>query len=61
MSGCPLTKAVDQGIDAYCKGLPRVACPYEPDTLEYRDWLCGWDEAEEIDAEEDLTETRSPH
>ena len=52
MSGCPITKPVEQGIDAYCKGVPRSACPYAPGTPEHRDWLCGWDEAAEIDREE---------
>ena len=52
MSGCPITKPVDEGIDAYCKGVPRSACPYAPGTPQHRDWLCGWDEAEEIDRDE---------
>ena len=46
------TKAVDEGVDAYCAGIPRQACPYEPGTAEYRDWTRGWDEAEEADFEE---------
>ena len=52
MSGCPTTKPVDEGIDAYCRGVPRSDCPYAPGTPEHRDWLCGWDEAEALDFEE---------
>jgi len=52
MSGCPNTKPVDEGIDAYCQGVPRSACPYAPGTPEHRDWLYGWDEAEALDFEE---------
>jgi ribosome modulation factor len=46
------SKALDEGIDAYCLGVPRGACPYRPSTKEYYDWLIGWDEAEELDFEE---------
>ena len=42
MSGCPTTKPVDEGIDAFCQGIPRAACPYAPGTPKHRDWLCGW-------------------
>jgi hypothetical protein len=42
----PVTKAVDQGIDACCQGVLRSACPYAPGTREHRDWLRGWDEVE---------------
>jgi ribosome modulation factor len=52
MSGCPITNAVQEGVDAYCSGVARDGCPYDPGTIEHRDWLCGWDEAAEIDREE---------
>ncbi|MFI0849307.1 Rmf/CrpP family protein [Mesorhizobium sp. IMUNJ 23232] len=43
---------IDEGTDAYCARTPRSACPYEPNTNEHRDWLRGWDGAEEIDLED---------
>ena len=46
------SKAVDEGIDAYCTDVPRGDCPYRPWVKEYYDWLSGWDEAEAIDFEE---------
>jgi ribosome modulation factor len=46
------SKTIDEGIDAYCAGIPRSACPYKPDTPEHTDWLSGWDEAEAIDFEQ---------
>ena len=52
MSDCPVTTAVDEGIDAYCARVSRDACPYRPGTPEHRDWLCGWDDAEAIDFEQ---------
>ena len=45
-------KTVDEGVDAFCSGVSRNACPYGPDTLERVDWLRGWDEAEAIDFED---------
>jgi ribosome modulation factor len=53
------SKAVDEGVDAFCAGLPRNACPYEPGTPERSDWLRGWDEAEEIDFEDAVLRTQS--
>ena len=47
------SKAVEEGIDAYCLGVPRHACPYPPSTKAYYDWLVGWDEAEAIEFEEE--------
>ena len=44
-------ETVDEGIDAYCQGVGRSACPYALGTPEHCDWLRGWDEAEEIDFE----------
>jgi ribosome modulation factor len=49
------SKAVDEGIDAYCCGVSRNACPYKPGTPERDDWLHGWDEAEAIDFEDRKT------
>ena len=46
------TKAVDEGVDAFCAGLCRHACPYDPGTVEHLDWMRGWDEAEAADFEE---------
>ena len=42
----------DEGLDAYCVGASRSACPYLPETPERQDWLRGWDEAEAIDFED---------
>jgi ribosome modulation factor len=44
--------AVDEGVDAYCEGIPRDACPYDAGTQDHFDWLRGWDKAEELDFEE---------
>ena len=46
------TRQVEEGIDAYCVGVGRNACPYERGTPEHADWLRGWDEAEELDFDE---------
>jgi hypothetical protein len=46
------TKAVDEGVDAFCAGIPRNACAYEPGAAEHLDWMRGWDEAEAVDFEE---------
>ena len=46
------SEAIDEGIDAYCTGVPRGACPYRPSIKAYYDWLTGWDEAEAIDFED---------
>jgi len=46
------THQVEEGIDAYCVGVGRNACPYERGTPEHADWLRGWDEAEELDFDE---------
>jgi len=46
------SKAVDEGVDAYCAGIPRNACPYQSGTQDHIDWLGGWDKAEELDFEE---------
>lgn len=46
------SKAVEDGVDAYCLGVSRNACPYAPESGEHCDWLRGWDEAEEMDFEE---------
>ena len=46
------TRAVDEGVDAYCASIPRRACPYELGTAGYLDWMRGWDEAEAADFEE---------
>ena len=42
----------EEGIDAYCLGIPRFSCPYRPDTTEYRDWMRGWDDAERLDRQD---------
>ena len=44
--------AIDEGIDAYCMGVGRSACPHKPGSQRHRDWLLGWDEAEAIDFEQ---------
>jgi ribosome modulation factor len=46
------SRAVEEGVDAYCVGLPRHACPYAAGSAEYLDWMRGWDEAREIDLEQ---------
>jgi len=46
------TKALEKGLEAYWTGVSRDACPYPPWTMEYYDWLAGWDDAERIDWEE---------
>ena len=53
---CMDTKALEEVIAAYRTGVSRDACPYPPWTMEYYDWLGGWDDAERIDWEkaEDL-------
>jgi ribosome modulation factor len=43
---------VDEGVDAYCAGIPRAHCPYPAGSSEHDDWLHGWDEASRIDQEE---------
>ena len=45
------TRTVEEGVDAYCAGIPRNACPYQPETQDRIDWVRGWDEAEELDLE----------
>jgi ribosome modulation factor len=47
----------DEGLDAYCVGASRNACPYLPETPEHDDWLRGWDEAEALDFED----RKDPH
>jgi ribosome modulation factor len=44
--------AFAEGIEAYSNGLPRFACPYAPDTSEYREWMRGWDEVAWLDIED---------
>jgi ribosome modulation factor len=46
------TKAIEEGIDAYCQGVRREACPYPAATREHHDWLMGWEEAAKIDRED---------
>ncbi|MFI0844475.1 Rmf/CrpP family protein [Mesorhizobium sp. IMUNJ 23232] len=41
-------------MDAYCRGLPRSACPYAVDTDARRDWTRGWDESETVDFEDSV-------
>src|SRR5262245_11182158 len=48
----PDSPAFGEGLDAYCRGVPRAACPYAPGAPQHDDWLRGWDEAEAIDFEE---------
>ncbi|MFI0849142.1 Rmf/CrpP family protein [Mesorhizobium sp. IMUNJ 23232] len=48
----PPRDIVDEGVDAYCLGLLRPWCPYDEGTQAHRDWLRGWDQAEEIDIED---------
>jgi hypothetical protein len=43
--------AFDEGGDAYCRGIARSDCLYEPGTRGYGDWLQGWEDAERIDRE----------
>jgi hypothetical protein len=45
-------KAVEEGADAYWRGVPRSDCPYPTDTRDGRDWLLGWDTAAEVDLED---------
>ena len=45
------TRYIDEGVDAFCAGISRNACPYPLGSDEQRDWLRGWDEAEELDFE----------
>jgi hypothetical protein len=47
---------VEEGVDAYCAGQPRNACPYPPGAPEHFDWTRGWDEAEQIDFEEAVSQ-----
>ena len=49
----PNSKAIDEGFDAFRAGVPRAACPYRDWSLEYFQWLVGWDQAEEADFEEE--------
>jgi len=32
------SKAVEEGVDAYCLGVARDACPYDPASQEHLDW-----------------------
>ena len=41
-------KAVEEGFDAFLSGVPRSACPYQDWSLEFFQWLVGWEQAEEI-------------
>jgi ribosome modulation factor len=45
----PNSNAIDEGFDAFLAGVPRSACPYQDWSLEYFQWLVGWDQAEEAD------------
>ena len=40
---------IEEGVDAYCSGQTRTACPYEPGTNEHSQWTRGWYEAEDVD------------
>jgi hypothetical protein len=43
----------DEGVDAYCLGMTRSACPYPAWKPQRYAWLLRWDEAKEIDEEEE--------
>ena len=38
----------EEGRIACEEGVPRSDCPYRLDSPEYRAWMEGWDEAEEV-------------
>ena len=49
----PTIDPEDEGVDAYCFGLPRTSCPYPPWRYQRYEWLRGWDWAKDADEEDE--------
>ncbi|WP_371818671.1 Rmf/CrpP family protein [Aminobacter sp. MDW-2] len=47
-----VNSAKTEGLDAYCRGIARDACPYCTQSDIGKAWLRGWDDAAWIDLEE---------
>lgn len=53
MTGKYYRRFVQQGVEAFERGLSRTRCPYPPTTQEHHLWLEGWTRADREDVEDD--------